>query len=132
MRIVDSSSPNGLDLAIAATLGRSSSDRVYRICSKMGISLEEIGEELAASLKSSAGTRRLGKAFRYLDDAASMNVSQNSTPACWPDACIGCGCLSLEDADYANPGDRAARQGAGPRYWIPNQLRFAKCCLCKS
>ena len=32
--------------------------------------------------------------------------------------CIGCGCLSLDRCRLANPGDRAARRGAGPRYWI--------------
>ena len=32
--------------------------------------------------------------------------------------CIGCGCLSLERCRLANPGDRAARNGPGARYWI--------------
>lgn len=32
--------------------------------------------------------------------------------------CIGCGCLSLERCRLANPGDRAARLGPGPRYWV--------------
>lgn len=32
--------------------------------------------------------------------------------------CIGCGCLSLDRCRLANPGDRAARYGSGPRYWI--------------
>ena len=32
--------------------------------------------------------------------------------------CIGCGCLSLQDCQFANPGDRASRLGPGPRYWI--------------
>jgi MerR family redox-sensitive transcriptional activator SoxR len=32
--------------------------------------------------------------------------------------CIGCGCLSLDRCALANPGDRAARRGSGPRYWI--------------
>ena len=32
--------------------------------------------------------------------------------------CIGCGCLSLDRCQFANPGDRAARQGTGPRYWM--------------
>jgi len=32
--------------------------------------------------------------------------------------CIGCGCLSLDRCQLANPGDRAARFGSGPRYWI--------------
>ena len=32
--------------------------------------------------------------------------------------CIGCGCLSLDRCKLANPGDRAERGGAGPRYWL--------------
>jgi MerR family redox-sensitive transcriptional activator SoxR len=32
--------------------------------------------------------------------------------------CIGCGCLSLDRCALANPGDRAARFGPGPRYWV--------------
>ena len=35
--------------------------------------------------------------------------------------CIGCGCLSLERCQLSNPGDRAARQGPGPRYWITSK-----------
>jgi len=36
--------------------------------------------------------------------------------------CIGCGCLSLDRCALANPGDRAARRGAGPRYWIEGSV----------
>lgn len=32
------------------------------------------------------------------------------------DNCIGCGCLSLKKCKLYNPQDRAARNGAGPRY----------------
>jgi hypothetical protein len=32
--------------------------------------------------------------------------------------CIGCGCLSLDRCKLANPQDRAAGFGPGPRYWI--------------
>lgn len=32
--------------------------------------------------------------------------------------CIGCGCLSLQQCQLSNPGDRAARKGPGPRYWL--------------
>ena len=32
--------------------------------------------------------------------------------------CIGCGCLSLDRCALANPDDRAARAGPGPRYWV--------------
>ncbi len=37
--------------------------------------------------------------------------------------CIGCGCLSLERCELANPGDRAARLGPGPRYWVSDTRR---------
>lgn len=42
--------------------------------------------------------------------------------------CIGCGCLSLEHCRFANPGDRAARSGPGPRYWMINPCDKAKQC----
>jgi MerR family transcriptional regulator, redox-sensitive transcriptional activator SoxR len=32
--------------------------------------------------------------------------------------CIGCGCLSLDRCEFANPKDRAAEYGPGARYWI--------------
>ena len=32
--------------------------------------------------------------------------------------CIGCGCLSFERCRLANPEDRAASRGPGPRYWL--------------
>lgn len=34
------------------------------------------------------------------------------------DGCIGCGCLSLDTCALYNPGDRAARGGAGPRFLL--------------
>jgi MerR family transcriptional regulator, redox-sensitive transcriptional activator SoxR len=37
-------------------------------------------------------------------------------------SCIGCGCLSLERCALSNPGDVAAREGAGAR-WLPRALR---------
>jgi MerR family redox-sensitive transcriptional activator SoxR len=37
------------------------------------------------------------------------------------DGCIGCGCLSLERCALYNPGDRAARAGAGPRFLLGNK-----------
>ena len=37
--------------------------------------------------------------------------------------CIGCGCLSLDRCELANPRDRAGRQGPGARYWISDPLR---------
>ena len=37
-------------------------------------------------------------------------------------SCIGCGCLSLTRCALSNPGDVAAREGAGAR-WLPPALR---------
>jgi MerR family redox-sensitive transcriptional activator SoxR len=37
--------------------------------------------------------------------------------------CIGCGCLSLDRCELANPRDRAARHGPGARFWIGDPRR---------
>jgi MerR family redox-sensitive transcriptional activator SoxR len=37
--------------------------------------------------------------------------------------CIGCGCLSLDRCELANPSDRAGRRGPGARYWICDSRR---------
>ncbi len=34
------------------------------------------------------------------------------------DSCTGCGCLSLDTCALANPADRVAGFGPGPRFWI--------------
>lgn len=39
--------------------------------------------------------------------------------------CIGCGCLSLARCRLANPSDRAALRGPGPRYWLGDRARSA-------
>ena len=33
------------------------------------------------------------------------------------DACIGCGCLSIDRCPLHNPNDRLGREGPGPRLW---------------
>lgn len=30
----------------------------------------------------------------------------------------GCGCISIDKCEYANPADRAGRRGPGPRCWL--------------
>ena len=86
---------------------------------KIGLSLEEIRAELsrlprnrapdrADWAKLSAGwTRRIDERIAELE---RMKAGLTE--------CIGCGCLSLDRCQFANPGDRASRRGAGPRYWI--------------
>jgi MerR family transcriptional regulator, redox-sensitive transcriptional activator SoxR len=86
---------------------------------KVGLGLDEIGQELAKLPPDRAPTRRdwnrLTRTWSGRIDAriAELRRLQHSLTEC-----IGCGCLSLDRCRLANPGDRAARLGPGPRYWI--------------
>ena len=86
---------------------------------RVGLSLDEIGQELAKlpadrvprrrdwSRLSSAWTERIEERIAELERLKAGLTE-----------CIGCGCLSLDRCKLANPGDRAAAIGPGPRYWI--------------
>jgi MerR family redox-sensitive transcriptional activator SoxR len=71
---------------------------------RVGLSLDEIAAELAKLPANQAPTRRDWSGLERL----KLGLTE----------CIGCGCLSLDRCQLANPGDRAARLGSGPRYWI--------------
>ena len=86
---------------------------------KVGLSLEEIRGELARLPRNRAPDRadwaKLSASWTTrLDERIAELERMKSGLA----ECIGCGCLSLDRCQFANPGDRAARRGAGPRYWI--------------
>jgi MerR family redox-sensitive transcriptional activator SoxR len=86
---------------------------------RIGLTLEEIGAELAKlpddrvpegadwAKLSSSWTSRIDERIAELERLRA-GLTQ----------CIGCGCLSLEKCKLVNPGDRAARGGPGPRYWL--------------
>jgi MerR family transcriptional regulator, redox-sensitive transcriptional activator SoxR len=86
---------------------------------RIGLTLEEIGAELAKLpddrvpegsdwAKLSGGwTSRIDERIAELERLRAGLTE-----------CIGCGCLSLEKCRLVNPGDRAARGGPGPRYWL--------------
>jgi MerR family transcriptional regulator, redox-sensitive transcriptional activator SoxR len=86
---------------------------------RIGLTLEEIGAELAKLPPERAPTRsdwaRLsaGWTSRIEERIAELERLKAGLTEC-----IGCGCLSLDRCQLANPGDRAARFGPGPRYWI--------------
>ena len=86
---------------------------------KVGLTLDEIANELAKLPPDRAPTRRdwnrLTKTWsaRIDDRISELRRLQRGLTEC-----IGCGCLSLDRCRLANPGDRAAGLGPGPRYWI--------------
>jgi MerR family redox-sensitive transcriptional activator SoxR len=86
---------------------------------RVGLSLDEIGAELASLPADHAPTRRdwsrLSRGWRERIDERIAELGRLRTGLT---ECIGCGCLSLDRCKLANPGDRAARVGAGPRYWL--------------
>jgi MerR family redox-sensitive transcriptional activator SoxR len=86
---------------------------------KVGLSLEEVRGALAALPKNRAPDRgdwaRLSAGWtRRIDE----RIAELQRMKAGLTECIGCGCLSLDRCRLANPGDRARRRGAGPRYWI--------------
>lgn len=86
---------------------------------RVGLTLHEIGEELARLPPDRAPNRRdwsrLSNGWSARIDeriAELLRLKHGLTE------CIGCGCLSLERCRLANPDDRASRLGPGPRYWV--------------
>ena len=86
---------------------------------RVGLSLDEIGRELA---KLPAGRVPNRGDWAKLSTAWSGRIDERIAELERLKAglteCIGCGCLSLSRCKLANPGDRAAAAGAGPRDWI--------------
>jgi MerR family redox-sensitive transcriptional activator SoxR len=87
---------------------------------RVGLTLEEIGEELAKLPTDRVPNRRdwarlSGTWQARIDERIEelQRLREGLTE------CIGCGCLSLDRCRLANPGDRAARRGPGPVAWAP-------------
>jgi len=86
---------------------------------RIGLSLHEVREELAKLPTNRVPERAdwaklsAGWTARIRARIAELERLQAGLTEC-----IGCGCLSLDRCRMANPGDRAARRGPGPRSWI--------------
>jgi MerR family redox-sensitive transcriptional activator SoxR len=93
---------------------------------RVGLSLEEIGAELAKLPANQAPKRRdwsrLSATWtaRIDERIAELERLRGSLTEC-----IGCGCLSLARCRLANPEDRAGRAGAGPRFWLGDERAAA-------
>jgi MerR family redox-sensitive transcriptional activator SoxR len=91
---------------------------------RMGLTLEEIGAELAKLPENRAPERSdwakiSGSWTRRIDE----RIAELERLRAGVTKCIGCGCLSLAECRLANPGDQAGRLGPGPRYWIEGKRR---------
>jgi MerR family redox-sensitive transcriptional activator SoxR len=89
---------------------------------KIGLSLDEVGAQLARLPENRVPERadwaRLsGSWTRRIDE----RIAELERLRAGLTQCIGCGCLSLQQCRLANPSDRAAGMGPGPRYWISNR-----------
>ena len=86
---------------------------------RVGLTLDEIGAELAKldpnRAPSGAEWSRLTETWvaRIDERIAELQRLRGGL-----DECIGCGCLSLDRCWWTNPGDRAAKAGPGPRFWV--------------
>ena len=84
-----------------------------------GLSLEEIGAELAELPPQRVPTRRdWNRLSQRWSERIDERIAELERLKAGLGECIGCGCLSLDRCQFANPGDRAGRKGPGPRYWI--------------
>jgi MerR family transcriptional regulator, redox-sensitive transcriptional activator SoxR len=86
---------------------------------RVGLTLEEIGTELAKLPPDRAPTRRdWSRLSSGWTSRIDERIAELERLKLGLTECIGCGCLSLDRCKLSNPGDRASRGGPGPRYWI--------------
>lgn len=86
---------------------------------RVGLTLDEIGVELAKLPQDHAPTRSdWSRLSRTWSSRIETRIAELQRLKAGLTDCIGCGCLSLDRCQLANPGDRASRLGPGPRYWI--------------
>jgi len=89
------------------------------IAQRLGLTLTEIEAELSTLPLGRPPTRSDWQAIsRRVRAALQEKIRMLERTRDLLDGCIGCGCLSLENCALYNPGDRAARAGAGPRFLL--------------
>jgi len=86
---------------------------------RIGLTLEEIGDELAKLPGDRVPDRRdWARLSSGWTERVEEKIAELERLKLGLTECIGCGCLSLERCKLSNPGDSAAQNGPGPRYWV--------------
>jgi MerR family transcriptional regulator, redox-sensitive transcriptional activator SoxR len=87
------------------------------IAQRLGLTITEIEAVLATLPQGRPPSRADWQAISArIHDALEARIAMLQKTRDLLDGCIGCGCLSLDRCALYNPGDRAARAGAGPRF----------------
>ena len=95
-----------------------------QIAQQLGLTLAEIGAELATLPQGRSPTRQDWQAIsRRIRGALQRRIVTLERTRDLLDGCIGCGCLSLARCRLYNPNDRAARAGAGPRFLLGDRAK---------
>lgn len=91
---------------------------------RIGMTLDEVAAELnklpEARVPEGTDWAELSRTWRARIRRANRNTHRLRESLT---GCIGCGCLSLDRCQLANPEDRASRLGPGPRYWVSDAGR---------
>ena len=86
---------------------------------RIGLSLEEIGAELSKLPRNRVPERAdWAKLSGRWTTRVEEQIAELQRLKAGLTQCIGCGCLSLQQCQFANPEDRAGRAGSGPRFWV--------------
>jgi MerR family redox-sensitive transcriptional activator SoxR len=86
---------------------------------RVGLTLEEIAGELSKLPPGHVPNRRdWARLSQSWTARIDERIAELERLRAGLTECIGCGCLSLARCKLANPDDRAASLGPGPRYWI--------------
>jgi len=92
---------------------------------RIGMTLDEVAKELAKLPEGGRVTE--SKDWTKLSSSWTGRIDERIAELqrlrAGLTGCIGCGCLSLDKCRLTNPGDRAARLGPGPRYWVSDPRR---------
>jgi MerR family redox-sensitive transcriptional activator SoxR len=94
------------------------------IAQQLGLSLGEIADELATLPQKRAPTRQdWQRMSARIRGTLQKKIDMLERTRELLDGCIGCGCLSLAKCRLYNPGDRASRAGAGPRFLLGDRAK---------